>query len=127
VELERLVEACGVNFIRVTDPYDLPAFVATLKEADAFARSPEGGVAVVIARHPCMLDRKAREGQPVYAMEVTEDCIACGHCLDDFECPGLTRSEADGRAAIDATRCIGCGVCAHVCPQGAIVGVRRGA
>ncbi len=54
-------------------------------------------------------------------MAVTEDCIACRHCLDNFECPALVFDEAGGRVDIDAIRCVGCGVCAHVCPEGAIV------
>lgn len=55
-------------------------------------------------------------------MEVTEDCIGCRHCLDDFECPALLFDDATGRVDIDQVRCIGCGVCIHVCPEGAIVG-----
>jgi indolepyruvate ferredoxin oxidoreductase alpha subunit len=115
-----LVRASGSGFVREADPYDLPAFMDLLRSADAYCRSPEGGVAVVIAKHPCLLDREARQAQPVYAMAVTEDCTGCRHCLDDFECPALSLDEADGRVVIDRGRCVGCGVCVHVCPEGAI-------
>ncbi|MEJ2069622.1 MAG: 4Fe-4S dicluster domain-containing protein [Syntrophobacterales bacterium] len=93
-----------------------------LHEADRFCRSPEGSVAVIIARHPCILDRQARKTQAVYEMEVTEHCIGCRHCLDDFECPALVFDDLSNRVDIDQIRCIGCGVCLHVCPEGAIVG-----
>ena len=53
-------------------------------------------------------------------MDVSENCTGCRHCLDDFECPALFLDEADGRVAIDVARCIGCGVCVHVCSEGAI-------
>lgn len=121
VQLDGLVQACGVRFLRVCNPYDIPAMMALLKEADHFSRSPEGGVAVLIARHPCLLDRDARKAQTVYDMEVTQDCIACRHCLDNFECPALVFDDPSGRVEIDAVRCVGCGVCVHVCPEGAIV------
>ncbi len=122
VHLPELVRACGVTFLRECDPYDVPAMKNLLRKADAFCRSPEGGVAVLIARHPCMLDREAVKGQAVYEVEVTEQCIACGHCLNDFECPALRFDDATGRVAVDPVRCVGCGVCLHVCPEGAIVG-----
>ena len=32
-----------------------------LKEADSFIRSPEGDIAVLIAKHPCIVNRAARE------------------------------------------------------------------
>jgi indolepyruvate ferredoxin oxidoreductase alpha subunit len=124
IYLADLVRACGVKFLEECNPYDIPAMIALLQEADRFCRSPEGGVAVVIARHPCLLDREAQKSQTVYEMAVTEDCIACRHCLDNFECPALIFDDTSGRVEIDAIRCIGCGVCAHVCPEGAIV--RRG-
>ncbi|MCK9374846.1 MAG: indolepyruvate ferredoxin oxidoreductase subunit alpha [Syntrophobacterales bacterium] len=120
VLISDLVRACGVGFLREADPYDLPAFMDLLKSADVFCRSPEGGVAVVIAKHPCLLDKEARKAQPAYSMCVTEDCTGCRHCLDDFECPALSPDEADGRVTIDGVRCVGCGVCVHVCPEGAI-------
>jgi indolepyruvate ferredoxin oxidoreductase alpha subunit len=115
-----LVKACGVGFLKECDPYDLAELISILKEADQYCRSPLGGVAVIIARHPCLLDKKASQSQTAYIMAVTEDCVGCRHCLDDFECPGLTLDEADARAAIDPTRCTGCGVCTQVCPEGAI-------
>ena len=115
-----LVRASGAGFIKEADPYDLPAFMDLLREADAYCRSPAGGVAVIIAKHPCLLDRAFRKSQAVYRMDVSEDCTGCRHCLEDFECPALSLDEADGRVAIDAARCVGCGVCVHVCPEGAI-------
>jgi indolepyruvate ferredoxin oxidoreductase alpha subunit len=121
IHLAELVRACGVKFLEECNPYDIPAMIALLKEADSFSRSPEGSVAVVIARYPCLLDREARKGQTAYDMAVTEDCIACRHCLDNFECPALIFDEKSGRVDIDAIRCLGCGVCANVCPEGAIV------
>ncbi len=125
VNISDLVRACGVEFLREFDPYDLAGFSAILQEADDFRRAPEGGVAVVIARHPCILDRKARQGQPVFEMWVTEDCTGCRHCLDEFECPALGLDEATGQVAIAPGRCIGCGVCVQVCPEGAITATPR--
>jgi indolepyruvate ferredoxin oxidoreductase alpha subunit len=115
-----LARACGVRFLREWDPYDLPGFISQLQEADRYCRSAEGGVAVVIAQHPCILDQEVRKSQPTYTMCVTEDCTGCRHCLEDFECPGLALIEATDQVTIDTVRCIGCGVCVHVCPAGAI-------
>ena len=63
-----LVRASGAGFIKEADPYDLPAFMDLLKSADAYCRSPAGGVAVVIAKHPCLLDKEARKSQTAYIM-----------------------------------------------------------
>lgn len=116
-----LIRASGVRHTKELDPYDVAAFSAALKEADAFIRSPEGGVAVLIAKHPCIVDRRSREAQPVYAMRVTEACVGCRVCLTDFECPALRPDGDEERVEIDPDRCIGCGVCRQACPAGAIV------
>ena len=120
VKITDLVTACGVKFLKVRDPYDLKGFREVLGDADRFCRSPEGGVAVIVARHPCMLDREARAAQPAYDMFITEDCTGCRHCLEDFECPALKLDETEERVTIDGVRCVGCGVCVQVCPEGAI-------
>ncbi|MCE5262298.1 MAG: indolepyruvate ferredoxin oxidoreductase subunit alpha [Deltaproteobacteria bacterium] len=115
-----LVRACGIRHLREIDPYDVAAFTAALKEADAFIRSVEGDIAVLIAKHPCIVDRAAQRGQAVFAMEITEECVGCRACIDDFECPAILFDEAESRTRIDPNRCIGCGVCVQVCPAGAI-------
>ncbi len=125
VLIQDLVRACGVRFLKECDPYDLAAFTAHLQEAQQYCRSVDGGVAVLIASHPCLLDREALEAQPIYDMCVTEDCTGCRHCLDDFECPGLALNEATDQVVIDGLRCIGCGVCAYICPAGAITASRK--
>ena len=115
-----LVRASGAGFSKRPTPTTCPPSWTCCRSADAYCRSPEGGVAVVIAKHPCLLDKEARKSQAAYIMGVTEDCTGCRHCLDDFECPALSLDEADGRVVIDGGRCVGCGVCVHVCPEGAI-------
>ena len=85
-----------------------------------FIRSPEGGIAVLIAKHPCIVNRAARKEQAVLAMSITDDCVGCRVCIDTFECPAILFAGGEDRARIDQNRCIGCGVCVHVCPAGAI-------
>lgn len=47
------------------------------------------------------------------AYVITEECTACGSCLD--ECPVEAISEGD-IYVIDAELCTDCGDCAAVCP-----------
>ncbi len=97
-----MVRAAGVRFLEVCDPYDSAGFETLLRQADAHIRSPEGGVAVLISRHPCLMDRKATLTQQRFAVSVHEDCVGCRRCVEQFECPALLMDEATGRAAIDA-------------------------
>jgi indolepyruvate ferredoxin oxidoreductase alpha subunit len=119
--IEALVRACGVGFLRICDPYDVPALMAILQEAEAYRLAPDGGPAVIIARHPCLLDKAAPRPAAALKVRVTEDCIACRHCLDNFECPALMMDDNIGQVTVDEPRCVGCGVCLHVCPAGAII------
>ena len=121
ISIPGIVRAAGVEFLREVEAYDVPEVQRVLRDADANIRAPEGGVAVVIAKHPCIVDRKARAAQPAYRMRITEECIGCRACIEEFECPAIVFDEDQNRARIDLNRCIGCGVCRHVCPVGAIV------
>jgi indolepyruvate ferredoxin oxidoreductase alpha subunit len=120
VSIPELVKACGVKFLRECDPYDFAAFSAIIKEADEYCRREDGGMAVVIAKHPCILDREARRSQKRFAMSVSESCTGCGECVENFECAALVMDEDAGQVRIDPNVCIGCGVCTHACPFEAI-------
>lgn len=55
--------------------------------------------------------------EEVMAYVITEDCIACGTCVD--ECPVNAISEGD-IYKIDPDTCTDCGTCADACPTEAI-------
>lgn len=117
VPIRGLVEACGVKFIREVDAYDVPRVVEAIREADAHARSPEGRVAVVIARRPCVMIAPV---QPKVTVEITEHCNGCGYCELMLACPALVVDRERKTASIDRLLCADCGVCVHGCPRGAI-------
>lgn len=110
VDLEALVRSLGVEDVAVVDPADLKASRAAMKAAMDADR-----LSVVIARRACALLDKSACAPPLY---VTDDCRNCGRCLE-LGCPALRRGES--AVSIDASQCVGCGVCAQVCPFGAIV------
>lgn len=126
VAIEPLVRAAGVHFLEECDPYDSARFETLLRQADAHIRSPEGGVAVLISRHPCLMDRQATLTQERFAVTIDETCVGCRKCVDHFECPALLMDETTGRADIDQDRCVGCGTCIPVCPVNAIAKNRGG-
>jgi indolepyruvate ferredoxin oxidoreductase alpha subunit len=120
VFIEDLVKACGVEDVRIIDPYNLGEMIQALKEGDKVNRAGDGGISVIIARHPCLMNHDALKGQRAYTVEITDDCTACKICHRDFECPAIEPDPESGRARIDRNLCSGCGVCVDVCPKGAI-------
>ncbi len=121
VAIEPLVKASGVDFLEVCDPYDQTAFEALLKKADDYIRSPEGGVAVLISRHGCIMTPGVRKSQEAHRIAILDSCIGCGKCVGAFECPALSMDKENNVAVVDQDRCIGCGCCIPVCPVAAIV------
>ena len=120
VDIPKIVEGCGVGFIKKADPYDLKAFVALLKQAQEYCR--DNGPAVVISEHPCILNvDRAKLNAEAKVVEVDiETCDGCGYCVSHFECPALSLDADAGVTVLDPTLCSGCGVCASVCPKGAL-------
>jgi len=116
VSLEKLIEGMGIGFLRVVDPYDVQGLISLLQDADAFTRSEKGGIAVIIASHPCIMN--LREGKR-YTVTVSEKCTGCRTCIKNFECPALS-PDGNERVTINHLLCSGCGVCVHACPAGAI-------
>ncbi len=100
--------------LSVIDPYRLEEMTRAVKEADGACRSEEGGVSVIIARHPCVMNAAPDEKRKTSRMEITEDCIACQVCYHDFECPAIAPDPETGMARIDRTLCSACGVCVQV-------------
>ena len=110
VNLEALCKAVGIQRVRVCDPYDLPAMTAAIQEELA-ADVPS----VIISRRPCALLKNVRHAP---ALTVQPDaCVGCKACLS-IGCPAI--SIKDGKAVIDRTQCVGCGVCTSLCRKGAI-------
>jgi indolepyruvate ferredoxin oxidoreductase alpha subunit len=123
VSLERIVAGCGVDYIEVLDPYDIKKTIEELKKASEYIKEPEGGIAVIIARHPCLIAYRSEAIPEKKKVAVTEECAECNFCMDRFECPAIYHDQELGRTSINAQLCTSCGVCLQVCPKGAIVEV----
>jgi indolepyruvate ferredoxin oxidoreductase alpha subunit len=121
ISLERVVAGCGVDFIEVVDPYDLKAMINLLKKATAYVNDPAGGIAAIIARHPCVIAYPKEAIAERKKVKVTADCAECSFCLERFECPALYHDEELGRIVVNEALCTQCGVCMQICPKGAIV------
>ncbi|KAF0240249.1 MAG: indolepyruvate ferredoxin oxidoreductase subunit [Planctomycetota bacterium] len=122
-KIEEICSAVGVKWVRTMDPYDVEGGIALLKEARAWTKTPEGGIAVVVARRPCALHQPPEIRTPV---EIDSGlCDGCDYCLKMCECPGLVKDRASGKVVIDHTKCIDCGQCVYMCPSDAILPLKK--
>ena len=111
VNLEKLCKAVGINRVRVVDPYKLEETEkAILEELETEEPS------VIISRRPCALLKYVKHSAPLKTD--TEKCKGCKMCLK-LGCPAI--SIKNGKAVIDHTQCVGCGICAELCKFDAIV------
>ncbi len=124
VPIAQVLKGLDISFV-VADPYRVR------ETADVILKLlREDGLKVLILKRECALKAGKRFGGiRVYVDE--EKCIgdSCGcdrYCSRVFSCPANIWDEEKGKASIDEVLCVGCGVCAELCPQGAIIVTREG-
>lgn len=110
VNLEALCKALGINRVRVVDPYCLAETEKAIKEELAVAEP-----SVIISRRPCALLKYVKH-KPSLKVD-SEKCKGCKMCMK-LGCPAI--SIKDGKAVIDHTQCVGCGICQEMCKFDAI-------
>ena len=110
IDLETLCRAVGIKRVRVIDPYNLAECDAVIKE-ELNANEPS----VIISRRPCALLKYVKHNKPITVDE--DKCIGCKSCMR-IGCPAI--SIVGGKAKIDNTLCVGCGVCEQLCKPGAL-------
>ena len=117
LQIAEAARGLGVEDVKVISAFQLEKLTEAVKESVRFP-----GVSLIVAKEPCSLNwdrRRRRAGQPIVAYTVTDLCTGCLKCVRDFNCIALY--EEDGFVHIDPQLCNGCGVCAQVCDEGAIV------
>ena len=120
VDISAVCRAMGAE-VRVCDPFDLQETQRSLLEMI----DDDHGVKVVVLRQLCALSPD-KKGRKMFHMGVDKDvCLGenCGCsrlCTRIFKCPGLIWDNENKTAKIDDVICAGCGVCASICPSGAI-------
>ncbi len=111
ISIRKIALACGVEFVRVVNPFNLEQVIKTYIEAIKHEK-----VAVIIAKSPCTLIKGLTKRPPV-KLEYS-NCTNCNHCIDQLACPSISTN--DNKIIIDQSTCNGCNICVQVCKYGAI-------
>jgi indolepyruvate ferredoxin oxidoreductase, alpha subunit len=120
ISIEAVCKAIGAS-VDVCDPFDLTGTQQTLLKA----LESGGGVNVLIFEQKCALSPE-KKAKRAFDMRIDpavcqgENCGCNRICTRVFKCPGLIWNAEQNRTELDEAICTGCGVCASICPMGAI-------
>ena len=115
VNLEALARAMGINRVRVVDPYNMAECEQAVKE-EIEVEEPS----LIISRRPCALLKEVKHNPPLVVDEAK--CRSCKMCMK-IGCPAIAMK--NGKAKIDSTLCVGCGVCSQMCKFDALKGTSK--
>jgi len=114
--IEKVAKGCGVKYVKVVNPFKIEEASAVLKEA-----LQHSGPSVIVFRAPCALmvaREKRRKGVKIVPCKITGKCTNCMACIKLLGCPALIVE--DEKVSISEALCVACGLCASICPYGAI-------
>ncbi|MEE8471321.1 MAG: thiamine pyrophosphate-dependent enzyme, partial [Dehalococcoidia bacterium] len=119
VEIEEICKAIGVD-VKVRDPFEVDQATE-----DLYDMLQDDGTKVMIFRRRCHLVESKEKGKKRVLVNpekcIGDDCGCARFCSRVFNCPGIIWDQELLKAKIDEVVCTGCGVCATLCPRGAIV------
>ena len=126
--IEKICKSMGVPWLRVEDSYHPKRLTTTIEEA-----LETKGLKVIIIKRECALQAHRwrtsqiktlqENGQKVQDISYfIGGCSLCYECARILSCPAIRRVNTEGieEMQIDQDRCIKCGVCYEICPNGAI-------
>lgn len=115
ISIEAIVRACGVKDVHVVKPLNVTKTVETVRASMEY-----DGISVIISQEICPLFAKAigkgRKAKPFYIDP--DRCKNHRDCIMLLGCPAMYLEGEQVR--INRDLCIGCSVCAQVCPENAI-------
>jgi indolepyruvate ferredoxin oxidoreductase alpha subunit len=120
VDIEAVVKAIGVQHVTKIKPYKIKKSIAAVKEAVEYQ-----GVSVIISEEMCTLYAKGLKKLKTRAFTVTDKCTNHRDCINEIACPAFYLEGE--RVKIDANTCVGCAVCAQICPENAILPIKQSA
>jgi indolepyruvate ferredoxin oxidoreductase alpha subunit len=120
ISIEDLVRGLGVKDIHVVKPFQLKKTIEAVQATKEFE-----GISVIISKEMCPLFAKAtkqfKKSRPFYVNK--NKCQNHRDCINLLACPAMY---LDGeQVEIDENLCIGCSVCAQVCPENAILPLKK--
>jgi indolepyruvate ferredoxin oxidoreductase alpha subunit len=113
INIENLVRTLGVEHVSVVKPFKVKKSIETIREALEYK-----GVSVIISQEPCALYAKSLKLLKPKAFMVSDKCLDHKDCINSIACPSFYIE--DNKVKIDADTCVGCALCAQICPENAI-------
>lgn len=118
ISIEELVKGLGVKHVATIKPYRIRKSIETIKEALEYK-----GVSVIISQEMCTLFAKSLKTLKVRPYYVSDKCKNHRDCINEIACPAFY---LDGeKVKIDPVSCVGCMVCAQICPEHAILPLKE--
>ncbi len=119
VSIEEVVKGLGVKHLAVVSPLKTQRLMDAIREATDYE-----GVSVIISREVCPLFAKAtgaKSKRPFYVDQTK--CKNDRDCINKLGCPAFYLEEE--KVCINEDACIGCALCAQVCPENAILPLKK--
>ena len=124
---EKILEALGYKTF-VINPMRMRESIERV--AEAYKLYKQGEKVAIVSRMRCalvVLREARRKGIKLPLYQVIEDkCTGCMACVNLTACPALIVPTGSNKPVILPELCVGCGMCAEVCPFDAIEVVRPG-
>jgi len=120
ISIEALVRGCGVQDVHVVRPLNVKKTIDSVRAAMEY-----DGISVIISKEICPLFAKsigkAEKARPFYVNH--DKCKNHRDCINKLACPAMFL--AGDQVEIDKDLCIGCSVCAQICPENAILPLKK--